>query len=124
MNFCILGIFSFNVEGLEGSFLLMFGHGLVSAGLFFLVGSLYDRYHSKLLHYYGGLAQTMPLFSFFFFIFILANFSFPGTVNFIGEALILLGILLLFKWFIKSFGLYLPNAFLTKKLLQIGEKYL
>ena len=55
-----------------------------------MVGMLYDRYHTRLLKYYGGLTLTMPIFSSFFFIFILCNISFPGTSNFIGEFLILL----------------------------------
>jgi proton-translocating NADH-quinone oxidoreductase chain M len=93
MNFCVIGIFSLTYFGLIGSFFLMLGHGLISTALFFLVGVLYDRYHTRLLKYYGGLVTKMPLFAFFFFFFNLANMSFPGTVNFIGEFLILLSIL-------------------------------
>jgi len=59
---------------------------------FFLVGCLYDRYRNRLINYYSNLLQTMPIFSFFFFIYSLTNFSFPGTCNFIGEILILVGI--------------------------------
>jgi NADH-quinone oxidoreductase subunit M len=71
----------------------MIGHGIVSGALFLLVGSLYDRFHTRLLRYYGGLAQTMPLFCFLFFVFNLANMGFPGTINFIGEFLIFLGLM-------------------------------
>jgi len=59
---------------------------------FFLVGSLYDRHKIRLINYFGNLLQTMPLLCFFFFIYILTNVSFPGTCNFIGEVLILIGI--------------------------------
>ena len=93
MNFVVLGLFSFSSLGLLGSIFLMLSHGIVSSGLFFAVGVLYERYHTRLLKYYGGLAYTMPLFSILFFLLILANFSFPGTSNFIGEFLVLAGML-------------------------------
>lgn len=92
MNLVVLGLFSGNVQGIEGALYLMVGHGIVSAALFFCVGVLYDRYHSRLLRYYGGLVTVMPLFSAAFLFFTLANMSFPGTSNFIGELLIFLGI--------------------------------
>jgi NADH:ubiquinone oxidoreductase subunit 4 (subunit M) len=92
MNLVMLGLFSYNQQGIEGAIYLMVGHGVVSTALFFCVGVLYDRYHSRLLRYYGGLVTVMPLFSFFFFTFTLANMSFPGTSNFLGELLLFLGI--------------------------------
>jgi NADH-quinone oxidoreductase subunit M len=92
MNLVILGLFSNNLQGIQGAIFLMVGHALSSSGLFFLVGCLYDRYRTRLINYYGNLLQTMPLFSFFFFIYTITNFSFPGTCNFIGEILILVGI--------------------------------
>jgi proton-translocating NADH-quinone oxidoreductase chain M len=92
MNLVVLGLFSINIQGLQGAILLMVGHALSSSGLFFLVGCLYDRHKIRLLNYYGGLVQTMPFFSSFFFFLSLTNFSFPGTSNFIGEILILIGI--------------------------------
>jgi NADH-ubiquinone oxidoreductase chain 4 len=67
MSYVILGLFSYNLQGLIGSIYLMISHGLVSSGLFFLVGILYDRYKTRLLRYYSGLVQIMPLFIFFFF---------------------------------------------------------
>ena len=93
MNFAVLGMFSFNFYGLAGSILLMLGHGLVSSGLFLCVGSLYDRYKTRLFLYYGGLVRVMPAFSFFFFTLVLANMSFPGTFNFVGEVLIFFGLI-------------------------------
>jgi len=92
MNLVMLGLFSGSQQGIEGAIYLMVGHGVVSAALFFCVGVLYDRYHSRLIRYYGGLVTVMPLFSFFFFSFTLANMSFPGTSNFIGELLLFLGV--------------------------------
>lgn len=92
MNLVMLGLFSFSQQGIEGAVYLMIGHGVVSTALFFCVGILYDRYHSRLIRYYGGLVTVMPLFSAGFFVFTLANMSFPGTSNFLGELLIFLGI--------------------------------
>jgi len=94
MNLVMLGLFSYTQQGLEGAIYLMLGHGVVSAALFFAIGVLYDRHHSRLLKYYGGVVTVMPLFSAFFFAFTLANMSFPATSNFLGELLIFLGIFL------------------------------
>lgn len=92
MNFAIVGIFSNNFYGVIGGILLMISHGVVSAAMFFIIGILYDRYHTRNIWYYGGIVQVMPLFSTFFFLFTISNFSFPGTSNFLGEILIIISI--------------------------------
>lgn len=92
MNFIILGLFSVNLQGIEGSIIQMISHSFVSSGLFFSIGCLYDRYHTRFIFYYGGLAHTMPIFSIFLFIYILANMAIPGSSSFVGELLILIGI--------------------------------
>jgi len=92
MNLIVLGIFSFNLIALEGSILQSISHGFVSGGLFFMIGILYDRYHSRFLQYYGGIVHFMPLYSSFFLIFTMANIALPGTSSFIGELMLLLGI--------------------------------
>lgn len=92
MNLVVLGLFSGTPQGIAGAIFLMVGHGVVSAAMFFCVGIIYDRYHSRLLKYYGGLVSVMPMFSTFFFLFTLANMSFPGTSNFLGELLIFIGL--------------------------------
>lgn len=91
MGFVTLGIFSLNVFGLEGSILLMLSHGVVSSALFLSVGVLYDRFQTRLVRNYGGLVQTMPLFSVIFLILSLANLSLPLTSSFIGEIFVVLG---------------------------------
>jgi NADH-quinone oxidoreductase subunit M len=93
MNLIVLGIFTNNDYGQNGAVYLMLGHGLVSTALFFCVGVLYDRFHTRLIQYYGGLMQLMPKFVLNFLIFSFANMGFPGTINFIGEFLILLGVM-------------------------------
>ena len=92
MNLVTLGIFSFNLIGLEGSILQSISHGFVSGAMFLLIGILYERYHSRFLYYYGGLVHTMPIYSVFFLIFTMANIALPGTSSFVGEFLLLLGI--------------------------------
>jgi len=69
----------------------MITHGIISSGLFLLIGILYDRYHTRTLIYYRGLVLIMPLFILFFFIFSMANIAFPGTGSFISEFLTFLG---------------------------------
>lgn len=93
MNLVILGLFNYTTLGVLGSVFLMISHGIVSSGLFFCVGVLYDRYHTRLLRYYGGLVYVMPVFTLCFFLLILSNFSFPGTSNFIGEFMVLGGLI-------------------------------
>ena len=88
----LIGAFSNNIQGIEGSILLGLGHGLSSSGLFFLVGGVfYDRTGTRSIYYYRGLAQLMPLGSVFFFILTLANCGAPLTLNFVGEFLSLYG---------------------------------
>jgi NADH-quinone oxidoreductase subunit M len=91
MGIVTIGIFALNLPGLLGSILLMLSHGIVSGGLFFLVGLLYERHHTRVVTYYSGLLHTMPLFSVFFILFILGNIGLPGTSSFVGEFLVLLG---------------------------------
>jgi NADH-quinone oxidoreductase subunit M len=93
MNVGVLAIFSMTYLGIQGCVYLMLGHGITSGGLFLLIGILYNRTHNKSLGNYGGLANVMPLYAFFFFIFSIANFGFTGTFNFIGELLCFMGIL-------------------------------
>jgi proton-translocating NADH-quinone oxidoreductase chain M len=92
MNLVTLGIFSFNIIGLEGSILQSISHGFVAGAMFLMIGILYDRYHSRLLSYYGGLVHMMPVYSALFLIFTMANIALPGTSSFVGEFLLLTGI--------------------------------
>ncbi len=93
MNLIMLGLFSNTAEGILGSYHLMLAHGFVSASLFFLIGVLYDRTHTRLLEHYNSIITTMPLFRTCVLIATFANMGFPGTYNFIGELTVLIGIL-------------------------------
>jgi proton-translocating NADH-quinone oxidoreductase chain M len=91
MGFVTMGIFSLNLLGLQGSLFIMLSHGFISSGLFFCIGVLYDRHHTRLIKYYTGLTQVMPVFSFCFLFFSVANLGFPGTSSFVGEVVTLAG---------------------------------
>jgi proton-translocating NADH-quinone oxidoreductase chain M len=91
MGISLFGIFSGTLQGLQGSYFLMLSHGIVASGLFASVGIIYDRYHTRLLNYYGGLVQFMPILAVIFFLLILGNVSFPFTSSFIAEFLIFVG---------------------------------
>lgn len=93
MNFAILGVLSLTKYGFEGGYLLLISHCFVSAGLFFSIGVLYERYHTRAVFSYSGLSQVMPFFAVFFLIFSLSNFAFPGTSSFPAELLIIIGLL-------------------------------
>jgi len=91
MGIIIIGIFALNVEGVSGSIFLMLGHGVVAGALFFLVGVIYDRRHTKIMSEFGGLAHSMPRYATIFGIMMMASVGMPLTINFVGEFLSLLG---------------------------------
>jgi NADH:ubiquinone oxidoreductase subunit 4 (subunit M) len=91
MNIVMIGIYSFNVIGLGGSILQSVSHGFVSSALFLVIGVVYDRFHTRLIKYYSGLAHIMPIYAIIFLFFTMANIALPGTSSFVGEFLILAG---------------------------------
>lgn len=91
MNLVILGIFSFNIIGLEGAILQSLSHGFVASALFLIIGVVYDRHGTRMVKYYGGLVHLMPIYTFIFLFFTMANIGLPGTSSFVGEFLILAG---------------------------------
>jgi NADH-quinone oxidoreductase subunit M len=91
MGVIILGTFALNVEGITGSIFLMIAHGVVSGALFFLVGVIYDRRHTKYMSEFGGLASVMPRYATIFGVMLMASVGLPLTINFVGEFLSLLG---------------------------------
>ena len=91
MAIVTIGLFAFNRQGIEGAMMVMLGHGLVSGALFLCVGVIYDRLHTREIVRYGGLAITMPRYALFFMLFTMASVGLPGTSNFVGELLSLMG---------------------------------
>jgi NADH-ubiquinone oxidoreductase chain 4 len=89
----LIAVFSNTIQGIEGGILLGLGHGFVSSGLFICAGGiLYDRSGTRLIYFYKGMAQVMPLFSILFFILCLGNCGAPLTLNFVGEFMSLYGV--------------------------------
>jgi NADH:ubiquinone oxidoreductase subunit 4 (subunit M) len=93
MNFSVLSLFSESIVGLIGLVYLMIGHAFTSSALFTSIGVIYDRYKTRLICYFQSLIFLMPILGIMFFIFIISNFAFPATFNFVGELLILIGII-------------------------------
>ena len=90
MGFVTLGFFVFSDLGVSGGLVQMIAHGFVSAGMFLVIGVLYDRMHSREIDSYGGVVNTMPRFTAFALLFAMANCGLPGTAGFVGEWMVIL----------------------------------
>jgi NADH-quinone oxidoreductase subunit M len=114
MAIVTIGLFAFNVQGLEGAMMVMLGHGLVSGALFLCVGVIYDRLHTREISRYGGLAINMPRYALFFLLFTMASVGLPGTSNFVGEFLSLAGAYQVNSWvaFVGTTGIILGAAYM------------
>src|SRR6186713_2107921 len=113
MGFVTMGIFTFTVQGVDGSIFQMLSHGIVSAALFLCVGVVYDRLHTREIAAYGGLVHRMPRYAFVFLFFTLASVGLPGLSGFVGEFLVLIGAFKANTWvaFLASTGLILGAAY-------------
>ena len=91
LGYVMLGLISLDLLGIQGAVIQMVSHGLTAAGLFLMVGMIYERCHTRELAAYGGLAKLLPVYSVFFMILTLASVGLPTTSGFTGEFLVLLG---------------------------------
>jgi len=98
MAFVTFGLFAFNRQGIEGAMMVMLAHGLVSGALFLCVGVIYDRLHTREISRYGGLSDNMPGYALLFMVFTMASVGLPGTANFVGEFLALIGLYKVSSW--------------------------
>jgi len=98
MGFVTMGIFTFNIQGLQGGIYQMLSHGIISGALFFCVGVIYDRMHTREISNYGGLVKRMPIYAAFFMLFTMANIGLPGTSGFVGEMLTMIGAYQVSPW--------------------------
>jgi NADH-quinone oxidoreductase subunit M len=114
MGFVTLGMFAFNVQGLNGSVLQMVNHGLSTGALFLLVGMLYERRHTRLIAHFGGIAKPMPVFAAFFGLVAMSSIGLPMLNGFVGEFLILIGTFLVRPWFafLATSGVVLAAAYM------------
>ncbi|AOY01789.1 NADH-quinone oxidoreductase subunit M [Jeongeupia sp. USM3] len=105
MGFVTLGFFMFaggtqlNPYAVEGAIVQMVSHGFVSAAMFFCIGVMYDRVHSRKIADYGGVANKMPIFASFMMLFAMANSGLPGTSGFVGEFMVILGAVQVNFWY-------------------------
>lgn len=91
LGFCMLGLFALNRLGLQGGTLQMVNHGLSTGGLFAIVGMIYERYHTRQISEFGGLARRLPWLAFFMLLFTFSSIGLPGLNGFVGELMVLLG---------------------------------
>ncbi|KJW02400.1 proton-translocating NADH-quinone oxidoreductase, chain M family protein [Rickettsia endosymbiont of Ixodes pacificus] len=125
MGYVTIGIFSFTEAGVSGAIFQMLSHGVISSCLFLIVGTLYERLHTKEIAKYGGVASKMPVLATFFMIAMLGSVGLPGTSGFIGEFLSLLGIykVNVIATFIAALGIILGAVYMLKlyKEVMLGE---
>ena len=121
MGFVMMGLFAFNVEGVEGSVLQMVNHGLSTGALFLLVGMLYERRHTREIADFGGIARPMPVFAAMFVIVAMSSVGLPGLNGFVGEFLILLGVFQVSPAFAvpATFGVVLAAVYLLWMLQRV-----
>ena len=91
LGFVMLGIFALTVESVQGALMVMINHGISTGALFFLIGMIYERRHTRMIEAYGGIARSVPLFAALLTLVAFSSIGVPGTNGFIGEFLVLLG---------------------------------
>ncbi|MBW1985745.1 MAG: NADH-quinone oxidoreductase subunit M [Deltaproteobacteria bacterium] len=91
LGFVMLGLFTYNMAGVQGGIIQMINHGLSTGALFLIVGIIYERRHTRLIAEFGGLSTPMPVYAAIFMIVALSSIGLPGLNGFVGEFLILLG---------------------------------
>jgi NADH-quinone oxidoreductase subunit M len=91
LGFVMLGIFALTVQSVQGALMVMIGHGISTGALFFLIGMIYERRHTRLIEDYGGIARVVPMFAAALTLVSFSSIGVPGTNGFVGEFLVLLG---------------------------------
>ena len=87
----MLGLFALNAIAVQGAALQMINHGISTGALFAIIGMIYERYHTRSIDRFGGLAKKMPIMAFFMLLFTFSSIGLPGLNGFAGEIMILLG---------------------------------
>ncbi|MBB3103671.1 NADH-quinone oxidoreductase subunit M [Azomonas macrocytogenes] len=122
MGFVLIGIYSGSQQALQGAVILMLAHGLSAAGLFILSGQLYERLHTRDMREMGGLWSRLPWLPAISLFFAVASLGLPGTGNFVGEFLVLMGSFAHTPWVIviATFGLVVGSVY---SLIMIHRAY-
>ena len=92
LGFVMLGIWALTLQSVQGALMVMINHGISTGALFFLVGMLYERRHSRLIEAFGGIARVVPMLAAVLTIVSLSSIGLPATNGFVGEFLVLLGV--------------------------------
>ncbi len=121
LGFVMLGIWAATLQSVQGALMVMINHGLSTGALFFLIGMLYERRHTRDIAAFGGIARVVPVFSLIFTLVALSSIGLPGLNGFIGEFLVLLGSFGRFPWAtgIATTGVIFAAAYLLWALQRI-----
>jgi NADH-quinone oxidoreductase subunit M len=121
LGFVMLGIWAATTQSVQGALMVMIGHGFSTGALFFLVGMLYERRHTREIAAYGGIAKVVPVFSLIFTVVALSSIGLPGLNGFVGEFLVLLGSFRTVPWaaIIATTGVIFAAAYLLWALQRI-----
>jgi NADH-quinone oxidoreductase subunit M len=114
LGFVMLGIFALTVQSVQGALMVMINHGISTGALFFLIGMIYERRHTRMIADYGGIARVVPMFAAVLALVTFSSIGVPGTNGFIGEFLVLLG----------AFRTYPVLAFIATTAVIISAAYL
>jgi NADH-quinone oxidoreductase subunit M len=121
LGFVMLGIWAATLQSVQGALMVMINHGLSTGALFFLIGMLYERRHTRDIAAFGGIARVIPVFSLVFTVVSLSSIGLPGLNGFVGEFLVLLGSFGRFPWAtgIATTGVIFAAAYLLWALQRI-----
>ena len=140
MGFVTLGLFMFNIQGIEGAVMQMVNHGITTGGLFLCVGVIYERTHSRQIMDNIGLTKPMPRYATFLVIFALSSLGLPGTNSFVGEFMVLAGTFLWSKiatafaslgiilaaaymlWMVQRVAFGVPAPYMVPKLRDVNPR--
>jgi NADH-quinone oxidoreductase subunit M len=114
LGFVMLGLFAMTVQSVQGALMVMINHGISTGALFFLIGMIYERRHTRMIEDYGGLAKVMPMFAAILALVTFSSIGVPGTNGFVGEFLVLIG----------SFRTYPVLTFIASTAVIIAAAYL
>lgn len=122
MGFVTLGLFTFNIQGIEGAVMQMVNHGITTGGLFLCVGVIYERTHSRQIADNTGLTTPMPRYATLLVIFALSSLGLPGTNSFVGEFMVLAGTFIWSKLAtaLASLGIILAAAYMLWMIQRVA----
>ncbi|MBI3299516.1 MAG: NADH-quinone oxidoreductase subunit M [Elusimicrobia bacterium] len=121
MGYCLLGMAAVSSTGFNGAVLQMINHGIITAALFFLVGVIYDRAHTRDITAFGGLGARVPVYAGLMAMTCFASLGLPGLAGFISEFLCFLGAFPAWKLYtvLSVSGILVTAAFFLRMLQKV-----